>query len=78
MNVRLMVLSVVVASSSLFALSTSAHDHSKTFDADQSKKVPTTCAQLADIHHYSNDVTNPDIWALKARCDAEKEATAKP
>ena len=68
MNVRLMVLSAVVAATTVFAMSAKAHD---------SESVPATCAQLADSHNYSNDVTNPDIKALKARCDAEKKAAAK-
>ncbi|MEE4463197.1 hypothetical protein V2S84_14015 [Azotobacter chroococcum] len=78
MNVRLTVLSIVAASASLVALSAGAHDHSKSFDADQPKPVPTTCKQLADTHHYSNDPSNPEIKALKARCDAEKKAAARP
>lgn len=69
MNARLIALSAVVASTALFAMSAKAHD---------SEAIPTTCAQLADSHNYSNDMTNPDIKALKARCDAEKKAAARP
>lgn len=69
MNARLIALSAVVAATTLFAMSASAHD---------SETVPTTCAQLADSHNYSNDMDNPDIKALKVRCDAEKKAAAKP
>lgn len=80
MNVRLMVLSAVVASTALFVMSANAHDP-REFDrmmgAPEAKAVPATCAQLADAHTYSNDVANPDIKALKARCDAGKKA-AKP
>ncbi|MHB8911146.1 MAG: hypothetical protein ACYC42_00510 [Lysobacter sp.] len=86
MNVRLMVLSAVLASSTLFAMSAKAHDP-REFDsmmaAPVATAVPTTCAQLADSHNYSNDVSNADIKALKARCDvatkaAAKKAAAKP
>lgn len=38
---------------------------------------PTTCKQLADTKHYSADLTDKDIKALKAKCDAQKKA-AKP
>jgi hypothetical protein len=37
-----------------------------------------TCAQLADTQRYSSDLTNPDIKALKTKCDAEKAAAQKP
>jgi len=69
MKARLIVLSAVVASIPLFTISVKAHD---------SEAVPTTCAQLADSHNYSSDVTNPRIKALKARCDAEKKGAVKP
>ncbi|MGS1119866.1 hypothetical protein [Rhodanobacter sp. UC4436_H3] len=35
------------------------------------KAKPATCTELADVQRYSNDVSVPDIKALKARCDAE-------
>lgn len=80
MNVRLMLLSAVVASSTLFAMSAKAHDPAE-FDrmmtAPAAKAVPATCAQLTDSHNYSNDVTNADIKALKTRCDAANKAAAK-
>lgn len=68
MNARLMVLTAVVASSTLFTMCAQAHG---------SMAVPATCAQLADSHNYSNDVTNPAIKALQARCDGAKKAAAK-
>jgi len=79
MNVRLMILSTVVASSTLFAVSANAHDP-REFDRmmgpAEAKTLPATCTQLANSSRYSNDVTNPDIKALKTRCDAE--AAVKP
>lgn len=81
MNVRLMVLSAVVAATALFAMSAKAHDpreFDRMMSAPEAKALPATCAQLDDAHTYSNDVANPDTKALKARCDAEKKAAAKP
>lgn len=72
MDVRLIVLSAVVASATLFSMSAKAHDP-KEFDRlmeiAETQKKPTTCAQLADTHNYSNDIANADIKALKLRCD---------
>ena len=43
------------------------------------KLIPTNCAQLADEKRYTNDVSYPEIKALKARCDAkEKVETPSP
>lgn len=63
----------------LFAFAAQAHDPSlhEPSKPMTAKKVPTTCAQLADSARYSNDAANPDIKTLKARCDAEKAATAR-
>ena len=77
MNVRLMVLSAVVAAAALFSMSAKAHDpreFDRMMSVPEAKAVPATCAQLDDAHNYSTDVTNPDTKALKARCDAEKKA----
>ena len=79
MNVRLIVLSAVVASATLFSMSAKAHDPAQ-FDRmmeSEAKSVPETCVQLADTHNYSNDVSNADIKALQARCDIAKKAAAK-
>jgi len=79
MNVRLIVLSAVVASATLFSMSAKAHDPAE-FDrmmAPPAKAVPETCVQLADTHNYSNDVSNADVKALKARCDVATKAAAK-
>jgi hypothetical protein len=65
----------------LFAATASAHDprfHEPEYQAPPPAKLkPTTCAQLADTQRYSNDVTVPDIKALKKKCDAAAAAAAK-
>lgn len=38
---------------------------------DTPKLKPETCEQLADRARYSNDLSDPDIKALKDKCDAE-------
>jgi len=79
MNVRLIVLSAIVASATLFSMSAKAHDPAQ-FDRmmePEAKAVPETCLQLADTHNYSNDVSNADIKALQARCDVATRAAAK-
>ena len=63
------------------AASAAAHDprfHEPEYQAPPAKLKPTTCAQLADTQRYSSDLTNPDIKALKTKCDAEKAAARKP
>lgn len=45
------------------------HDHPP-------KLKPETCEQLADRARYSNDLADPDIKALKDKCDAAKADTA--
>lgn len=78
MNVRLIVVSAVVASATLFAVSANAHDPAQ-FDrmmASEAKAVPETCAQLADTHNFSNDVSNAHIKALQARCDVAGKVEA--
>lgn len=66
----------LTAGMSTFAAS--AHDPSlHEQSAPAPTKVPTTCAQLADTEHYANDIKNPDIKALKTRCDADKAAAAR-
>lgn len=80
MNLRSMVLSIVAVSASLLAMSVHAHDpslHEKSDAHATSKAKPVTCAQLADSQRYSNDLADPDIKALKDRCDAGKKAAAK-
>lgn len=72
---------LTTAASILFATTiAAAHDprfHEPEEQMPPAKAKPTTCAQLADSRRYSNDLTDPDIKALKARCDAEKAAAAR-
>lgn len=44
------------------------------FPNPTAKLVPTTCDQLGDTLNYSDDVSNPDIKALKIECDAKAKA----
>jgi hypothetical protein len=79
MNVRLKLLSVAVTSASLFAVLASAHDpddFERRLKLAPVKPVPATCAELADVNNFSNDLTHPDIAALQARCEADKKAAA--
>ena len=55
-----------------------AHDPALHAQEGAAKKAkPTTCAQLADREHYSNDLADADIKALKTRCDAARKAPAQ-
>ncbi len=80
MNVRTGILLAAVATSGLFAGVSRAHDPAEfermIASPPAAKPVPTTCAQLADAANFSNDLDNPDIKALQARCEAEKKAAA--
>lgn len=79
MTLRSLSLSAFAVSALLLAISAHAHDPSE----HEPSQVPTptakpaTCAQLADTQRYSNDLTDPDVKALKARCDAAKKVPAK-
>jgi hypothetical protein len=42
------------------------------------KAKPANCEQLADNKRFSNNLADPDIKALKAKCDAEKKTVAEP
>ncbi|MEQ1511496.1 MAG: hypothetical protein ABL934_02325 [Lysobacteraceae bacterium] len=77
MTVRSLFLSTTFVASSLFAFAANAHDPSLHEPQPSAKAIPTTCVQLADTKHYSNDTTNADIKALKTHCDAEKAAAAR-
>jgi hypothetical protein len=66
---------------SLFAVSTLAFAHEPALHQSAAKMKPTTCEQYADPTHYSNDLSDPDIKALKDKCDAEAtsaKADAEP
>ena len=53
---------------SLFIVAGAASAHA---DHDHAPKPkPETCEQLADRTQYSNDLSDPDIKALKDKCDA--------
>ena len=80
MNLHKKILSAVALSASLFAMTAHAHDpslHEKPAAAAKSKAKPSNCMQLADSQRYSSDLADPDIKALKTRCDAEKKSDAK-
>lgn len=70
MNLRPLLLSLTAISTLLLAAAVQAHDPSLHAPAPAAKAKPATCAQLADAQRYSNDLADPDIKALKARCDA--------
>lgn len=61
------ILRLVFAASMLVVASVATahadHDHAP-------KLKPETCEQLADRTQYSNDLSDPDIKALKDKCDA--------
>lgn len=70
--------SLLAASLAFISLAANAHDP-KLHEHDSlppAKAKPATCAELADTRRYSNDMTDADIKALKAKCDAEKKAAA--
>jgi hypothetical protein len=69
----------LAASLLLLSFSAQAHDPSL-HEEDRmpvAKDKPTTCAELADTQRYSNDLAEPDIKALKTKCDAAKKAANK-
>lgn len=75
MNLRtlLIIVAMWAASTSLTAF---AHpgEHG---DFDE-KPIPTNCTQLADTDRYTNDVSYPEIKALKESCDAKEKVEAEP
>ena len=74
MTIRTLVFAVIACAS---AVSVTAFAHPGGHD-DDDKLIPTTCAQLADTRRYTNDVSYPEVKALKARCDAEKQSGTAP
>ena len=44
---------------------------------DDEKAIPKTCAELADKRRFTDDVSYPEVKALKARCDAQQKAAPK-
>lgn len=69
---------VAALAASLLPVTAFAHDPSL-HEENKPKTLPkpTTCKELADTEHYSADLTDKDIKALKAKCDAEKKAAAE-
>lgn len=45
---------------------------------DDQKPLAATCTQLEYPQRYEVDPAYPEIKALKAKCEAEKKAAAKP
>ena len=78
MTLRSIFVSASVACIALLSTSVQAHDPSLHEPAAKpAKATPVNCVQLEDTARYSNDLTVPDIKALKTKCDAEKSAAAK-
>lgn len=71
---------LLAISLAFISLGANAHDPSlhEQNRLPPAKAKPATCAQLADTQRYSNDVTDAEIKALKAKCDAQKKPAAKP
>lgn len=59
-----------------FAGTAAAHDPMLHEPVNLPKAKPTTCAQYSDRANYSNDLSDPDIKALRDEC-AAKEADAE-
>jgi hypothetical protein len=74
MTIRTLVFTVVACAS---AASMTAFAHPGGHDDDE-KLIPTTCAQLADKERYTDDISYPEVNALKERCDAEKKVQVEP
>ncbi|MBA2237419.1 MAG: hypothetical protein H0W24_01775 [Lysobacter sp.] len=69
---------LMIAAAFLVLSSPVASAHVEGHENDEEKLIPTTCAQLTETQRYSNDVSYPEIKALKLRCDkAAAEANAK-
>ena len=79
MTLRSLFVSSFTACALLLAAIAHAHDPSLHDDyvPPATKAKPMTCDQLADNEHYSNNMGDADIKALKAKCDAEKKAAAE-
>lgn len=55
--------------------SVSAHD--PRLHEQDAKAKPTTCEQYDDRDNYSNDLSDPDIKALKEKCESGDEKSDK-
>lgn len=77
MNPRSFVRPATAVALLALALPAFAHDPGL-HEPEEAKAKPTTCEQLADRDHYSNDLSDPDIKALKDQCDAARKPADKP
>lgn len=71
---------LLIAAAFLVFTSPVAFAHIEGHESDEEKLIPATCADLVDTKRYTNDVSYPEIKALKLRCDksaAKEEAAAK-
>lgn len=73
MTIRTLLLTAAVCAS---AASMTAFAHPGAHDEE--KPIPTTCAQLANPERYSDDVSYPEVKALKTRCEAEEKSAPQP
>ena len=80
MTLRSLSVFALVTCSLLLTARASAHDTSLQYDyvPPPVKTKPANCDQLADNERYSTNMVDPDIKALKAKCDAEKKAAVEP
>ena len=60
---------LLIAAAFLVFSSPAAFAHIEGHESDEEKLLPNTCAQLADTQRYSNDVSYPQVKALKLHCD---------
>ncbi len=67
------ILLLALTAASLSSLNAVAHPQGH----DDEKAIPRTCAELADTRRFTDDVTYPEVKALKARCDAEQKSVPK-
>lgn len=47
-------------------------------DEDETKLMPSACVHLRDAKRYLTDIAYPEVKALKARCDNQKNGADKP
>jgi|APMI01.1.fsa_nt_gi hypothetical protein len=69
---RFLALSAVTVSFSSFCTVIYAHDSSSHSHNSAAKIKASTCKQLADPDRYTADANDPDIRALKARCETTR------
>lgn len=72
MKIRLILASSLL-STTLWSPTAVAHPEGH----DDERAIPRTCAELANPALFTDDVSYPEVKALKERCDAEKKAAPK-